>query len=45
MENDSSRLLYNAICLVCFTVLAVAFNKWWLIFVAVFFWTFKTKEA
>lgn len=30
--------LYNAIALVCCTILAVAFDRWWLIFLILLFY-------
>jgi hypothetical protein len=29
--------IYNSIDLVCFTILAIVFNKWWIIFFALLF--------
>ena len=31
--------LYNIFVLVCFTVLAILFNKWWIIFFAILFFS------
>lgn len=44
MDNEGSRLLYNSLCLMCFTVLAVAFGKWWLIFLSAIFMSFKRER-
>jgi hypothetical protein len=41
MTEGGMRYLYNAINLACCTVLAVAFNRWSLIFLSIFFWSFK----
>jgi hypothetical protein len=28
----------NIICLICFTVLAIIFNKWWIVLFTILFW-------
>ena len=28
----------NIICLICFTVLAIVFNKWWIVLFTILFW-------
>lgn len=38
MSDNVMRLLYNAIAIVCCTLLAVAFDKWWMIFLVPFFY-------
>lgn len=30
-------ILYNIACVVCFTILAIIFNKWWIVFFALLF--------
>ena len=36
-------VVYNSINIICWTVLAVIFNKWWVIFFAVLFMDISTK--
>ena len=38
MSDNGMRLLYNAIALMCCALLAVAFGKWWMIFLVIFFY-------
>lgn len=38
MSDNVMRLLYNAIALMCCTLLAVAFGKWWMIFLVLLFY-------
>jgi hypothetical protein len=33
-------VIRNCVSLICCTILAIAFNKWWLIFIAVLFTSF-----
>lgn len=37
-------VIRNSISLVCFTILAIVFNKWWLIFFSALFLTYVEKE-
>ena len=37
MSNLISCFLYNAIVLICFTVLVVLFHKWWIVLFSVLF--------
>ena len=30
-------ILYNIACVVCFTILAIIFNKWWIVFFSLLF--------
>ena len=30
-------ILYNIACVVCFTILAIIFNKWWIVFFVLLF--------
>ena len=42
MNNDGRRLLYNAIVVICSTILAIAFDRWWIVMIVGFwFWNFK----
>lgn len=41
MSDEAWRLLHNSINLACCTLLAIEFGKWWLIFLAILFWSFK----
>jgi hypothetical protein len=34
----------NVISLICFTILSIAFHKWWLIFFALIFWCSVEKN-
>lgn len=53
-DKEYSKYLYklcmieNIIIIICFTILAIVFNKFWLIFVSVLFMSFvkdkKSKE-
>lgn len=37
--------LENLGIFICFTILAIVFNKWWIVLIsALFFTSFKTKE-
>lgn len=40
--NELSKLcvIRNSISLICFTILAIVFNKWWLIFFSALFLTY-----
>ena len=40
-----SIALKNSICMICWTVLAVIFNKWWIAIFAVFFMTEYTTKS
>jgi hypothetical protein len=44
MSDEGMRYVFNAIALVCYTALAIAFNKWGFIFLSAFFWSFKTSK-
>ena len=49
MKNDYSKavaavMLKNSIMMICFTVLAIVFNKWWIsLFAALFLSNLKIK--
>lgn len=34
----------NAISLICFTILAIVFQKWWIVFFSLIFWVTVEKE-
>jgi len=35
----------NAIPLICFTALAIVFQKWWIVFFAIIFCAWERKDA
>lgn len=37
-------LIKNSITLICFTILAIAFNKWWLVLFSIIFWTYIERH-
>lgn len=38
-------IIYNVICVICLTILAIMFNKWWIILFEILFVSFpKTKH-
>lgn len=37
-------VLRNCISLICFTILAIIFNKWWIVFFAILFTSFIDKD-
>lgn len=49
MKEDTYKLyiinfLLNATTIICFTILSIVFNKWWIIFFTAIFWsTFKIE--
>ena len=44
MEEYKWFILKNIIAIICFTILAIVFNKWWIIlFSILFLTTFKSK--
>lgn len=39
-------LICNVVAIICFTILAVAFNKWWIVlFALLFLFESKTKKG
>ena len=37
--------IQNSICVICWTILAVIFNKWWIALFGILFWSsIRTKE-
>lgn len=41
-------IIKNAVAMVCFTVLAIVFNKWWISLFSALFWSslkFKSEES
>lgn len=34
----------NVISLICFTILAIIFNKWWIVFFSLLFWCSVEKD-
>ena len=45
MSDNAWLFIYDAVVLVCCTALAIAFNKWWLIFLAALFWSYWKKST
>lgn len=44
MNKYEWLILKNIIAIICFTILAIVFNKWWIIFFSVVFLTlFESK--
>lgn len=39
LKQQIAILINNTVRLMCFTALAVAFNKWWIVFFTLIFWT------
>lgn len=37
-------LIKNSITLICFTILSIVFNKWWIVFFTAFFLTTTEKK-
>lgn len=40
--------LENCAALICFTLLAITFKKWWIVLLVLFFWksfTYKSKDS
>jgi len=38
MSDKAVVLLNNSLRLMCFTALAIVFDKWWLVLFVIFFW-------
>ena len=36
-------MIENSVTLVCFTVLAIVFRKWWIVLISVFFTSYERK--
>lgn len=41
MSDEAMRILYNGICIICCTVLALVFAKWQIMFLVCLFWIYK----
>ena len=41
MKDTKWLVLINAITIICFTILAIVFKKWWIIFFYALFYEFK----
>lgn len=37
-------VIRNCISLICCTILAISFNKWWLVFIALLFTSYVKKD-
>lgn len=44
MNNLTKLIIYNAINLICFTLLTIVFNKWWIILFAFLFIMIPTSK-
>lgn len=38
-------MVKNIVALICFTILAIVFNKWWIIFFSIIFWSSITTKG
>ena len=50
-NNDDYRLKINLLCVIknvsvlgLFTILAIAFNRWWIVFFSILFWSTVEKN-
>ena len=41
---EISCVIENIVTLICFTILAIWFNKWWIVFFSIFFMKYTEKE-
>ncbi len=37
-------IIENIVIMICFTVLAVVFNHWWLVLISIIFVNYETKD-
>lgn len=37
-------VIRNCVSLVCFTILAIVFNKWWIVFFSILFYAYVGKD-
>lgn len=40
MSDNAWMMIVNTVKLACFTGLAIAFDRWWIVFFAIIFWTY-----
>ena len=40
-----AMMLENAVTMVCFTVLAIVFQKWWIVLFSAFFISYERKKV
>ena len=40
-----AMIIENSVIMVCFTVLAVVFSKWWIVFFSVLFFSYEKKKV
>lgn len=45
LKNEITRAISNTIKLICFTLLAIYFKKWWIVFWVILFWSYTKKES
>lgn len=38
-------MIKNIVALICFTILAIVFNKWWIVFFSLLFWSSIESES
>ena len=44
LKQDIAMLLSNTVRLICFTILAIVFGKWWIVLFVIIFWSVKEEE-
>ena len=43
LKNNALLVAMNSVILICFTLLAIVFNKWWIIFFSIPFLYYKAE--
>lgn len=38
-------IVKNIVALICFTILAIVFNKWWIVLFSLLFWSYISSES
>ena len=41
---NTLAVIINCVSLVCFTILAIVFNKWWIVFFSTLFYAYVGKD-
>ena len=44
LKMQITMVIDNAITIICFTVLSIALNKWWIILISAFFLSYVKKS-
>ncbi len=44
LKNYIAIAISNTIKLICFTLLAIYFKKWWIVFWVILFWSYTEKK-